>query len=97
MENFIPILLSAGGAAFLTALITGLRSLSSSKLESEAALMKRLNDAIRDGSEREDALEIAKKKEEDRAEMFRLERDDALERAAKYRRKLIDSGLPPDD
>lgn len=97
MENFIPILLSAGGAAFLTAIITGLKSLSSSKLESEAALMKRLNDAIRDGSEREDALEIAKKKEEDRAEIFRLERDEALEKAARYRRRLIDNGISPEE
>lgn len=96
MDNFIAILLSAGGAAFLAALINGLKNLANSKLESEAALMKRLNDAIRDGSEREDALEIAKKKEEERSEMFRLERDDALERSARYRRKLLDSGIDPD-
>lgn len=96
MNNFIAILLSAGGATFLTAIIAGLKSLSSSKMESEAALMKRLNDAIRDGSAREDNLELDKRREEERAEMFRLERDDALEKAAYYRRRLIDHGINPE-
>ena len=97
MDNLIAIMLSAGGAAFLTALITGLKNLSSSRLESEAALMKRLNDAIRDGSEREDELEIAKKIEEERATALRKERDDALEKVARYRRKLIENGINPGD
>lgn len=97
MNNFVALLLSAGGAAFLTALITGIKNLNTSRMESEAALMQRLNDAIKDGTSREHDLQLQKQKEELRAESFRIERDEALDLAAKYRRKLINNGIGPDD
>lgn len=97
MNNFVALLLSAGGAAFLTALITGIRNLSSSKMESEAALMKRLNDAIKDGTSREHDLQVQKNKEEERADLYRRERDMALDLAARYRRILINHGISPED
>lgn len=97
MNNLIALILSAGGAAFLTALVTGLRSISTTRMESEEALIKRLSSDAE--SAREDATRQRTRAEtaEEAAAVARSERDRALDERAKYRRKLIDLGVNPDE
>ncbi len=97
MNSLIALILSAGGAAFLTALVSGLRSISTTRMESEEALIKRLTtDAT---SAREDAERQRKRAEvaEEAAAVARNERDRALEDRARYRRMLISAGVNPDE
>lgn len=96
MSNFLVFLLSAGGAAFLTAVIAGLRSLSTARLESEAALIKRLGDSAHSSQNEADRQRERAERAERYAERLRQERDDALDRAARYRRRLIERGVPDD-
>ena len=97
MNNLIALILSAGGAAFLTALVTGLRSISTTRMESEEALIKRLSSDAE--SARDDATRQRTRAEtaEEAAAVARSERDKALEYLTKYRRKLIEMGVDPDD
>lgn len=93
MSNILVLFLSAGGAAFLTAVIAGLRSLSTSRLESEAALIKRLSDSAKNSQTDADRQRERAERAERYAESLRRERDDALDTAARYRRILIQSGV----
>lgn len=96
MDNFLTLLLSVGGAAFLTAVIQGLKNLSSSKLESESALIQRLNDDAESAREERDEQRARAERSERYAEVLRKEREDALDLAAKYRRALIHNGIEID-
>lgn len=93
MSNFLVFLLSAGGAAFLTAVIAGIRSLSTSRLESESALIKRLSDSAKSSQEDADGQRARAEREESKNEKLRQERDEAQDRAARYRRALIREGI----
>lgn len=93
MSNVLVLLLSAGGAAFLTAIIAGLRSLSTSRLESEAALIKRLSDSAKTSEESANTERERRERAERYAETLRKERDNALDNAARYRRALIQAGI----
>lgn len=93
MSNFLVFLLSAGGAAFLTAVIAGIRSLSTNKLESEAALIKRLSDSARVSQEEADRQRERAERAERFAEKLREQRDEALDRVARYKRALISQGI----
>lgn len=93
MSNFLVFLLSAGGAAFLTAVIAGIRSLSTTRLENEAALIKRLSDSAKSSQEEADGQRERAERAERYAEKLREQRDDALDVAAKYKRRLIDEGI----
>lgn len=94
MNDVLVLLFSAGSAAFLTALVAGIRSLRSQRAESEDAIIKRLNDnatiAHRDAS----LQRRAKERAETRAETYREERDDALEENSRLYRIIISAGLP---
>lgn len=93
MDTFLALVLSAGGAAFVTAVIRGLQSLSSTKLESESALIKRLNDDAESAREERDEQRARAERAEKYGEVIRKEREDALDLASKYRRMLIDRGF----
>lgn len=93
MDTFLALVLSAGGAAFVTAVIRGLQSLSSTKLESESALIKRLNDDAESAREERDEQRARAERAEKYGEMLRSERESALDLASKYRRMLIDRGI----
>lgn len=93
MDNFLGLLLSAGGASFLTAIILGLKNLSSTKLESESALIQRLNEDAENAREERDEQRARAERAERYAEVLRKERSDALDLSAKYRRMLIDHGV----
>jgi hypothetical protein len=93
VSNFLVFLLSAGGAAFVTAVIAGLRSLSTARLESEAALIKRLGDSAHSAQKEADRQRERAERAERYAEKLRLERDAALDRAAHARRLLIKEGI----
>jgi len=97
MNNFLGLLLSAGGATFLTAIIIGLRNLSSTKLASEAALLQRLNEDAENAREDADNQRARAEKAERYNEVIRKERDAALDIAAKYRRILISQGVQYDE
>lgn len=89
MSNFLVFLLSAGGAAFLTAIIAGIRSLSTTRLENEAALIKRLSDSAKTSQEDADRQRDRAERSERYAEKLRTQRDEALDRVARYKRALI--------
>lgn len=95
MSNLLVILLSAGGAAFLTAVVAGLRSLSTTRLENEAALIKRLSDSAISATKEAEAQRTRAIKQEQYSEITRQQRDDALDTAALYRRYLIQNGIDP--
>ena len=93
VDNFLPLILSAGGTAFLGAIFKGLQNLNSQKMESESAMIQRLNDAITAGANHEEELQKSLYDCEQRAALLRLERDSALDELARARRKLIEAGL----
>ena len=93
MDNFLGLLLSAGGASFLTAIIMGIKNLSSAKLESESALIQRLNEDAENAREERDEQRARAERAERYAEVLRKEREDALDLSAKYRRILINNGI----
>lgn len=97
MNNFLTILLSAGGAAFLTAVIAGLRNLSTTRLESEAALIQRLNDDAEKSRSEADKQRARAERSEKYSETLRKDRDDARDDAARYRRMLIEHGVNVED
>lgn len=93
MNDVLVLLLSAGSAAFLTALVAGIRSIRSQKAESEDAIIRRLNDSA-SSAHRDAAVQRrrAERAERTRDEM-RDERDDALERVARLERALLKAGV----
>lgn len=93
VDSFLPIILSAGGTAFLGAIFKGLQNLNSQKMESESAMIQRLNDAIAAGANHEDELQRSLSDCEQRSALMRLERDSALDELARARRRLIEAGL----
>jgi len=97
MNNFLTILLSAGGAAFLTAVIAGLRNLSTTRLESEAALIQRLNDDAEKSRSEADKQRARAERAERYNETLREDKEDALDKAARYRRLLIENGIKVED
>lgn len=93
MDNFLGLLLSAGGASFLTAIILGLKNVSSIKLESESALIQRLNEDAENAREESDKQRARAERAERFAELKRQELEKALDTAAEYRRMLISQGV----
>lgn len=93
MNNFLTILLSAGGAAFLTAVIAGLRNLSTTRLESEAALIQRLNEDAENSRVESDKQRARAERAEKYVDTLRQEKEAALDKAAQYRRLLIENGI----
>lgn len=94
MNDVLVFLFSAGGAAFLAAVVAGIRSLRTSRIESEEALIKRLNDAANQATRDADAQRRRAEKAESVADTLRAERDRALDVAARRRRALIEAGIP---
>ena len=94
MNEILLALLSTGGAAFLTALIMGVKSLREGKIAGEDSLIKRLNE---DAKQAHDDAEIQRMRairaESEREEM-RRQRDVANERVAMYRMILIRHNIP---
>lgn len=97
MNNFLTIVLSAGGAAFLTAVIAGVKNLSTTRLESEAALIQRLNDDAEKARSEADQQRARAERAEKYNETLRNAKEEALDTAARYRRLLIEHGISIDD
>lgn len=93
MNNFLVILLSTGGAAVLAALFTGIRSLSSSREESEANLFQRLNDDADNARKEAKDQRTRAERAENYNDTLREEKAKEQDLAAKYRRMLIDHGI----
>lgn len=93
MNNIVALILSAGSAAFLTAVVTGLRSISTTRLESEEAFIKRLTaDSESARLEAKTQRERAEAAEEDAA-LSRVKLNKALEDSTRYRILLIEAGI----
>jgi hypothetical protein len=94
VNDVLVLLFSAGSAAFLTALVAGIRSLRSQRAESEDAIIKRLNESA--SSAHRDA-EIQRRraiKAEAARDTVRAQRDSALEEVSRLYRIIIAAGLP---
>ena len=95
MNDVLVLLLSAGSAAFLTALVAGIRSLRSQRAESEEAIIKRLNDNATSAHRSEVLARRGKERAEKALDSMRVERDAALEEVSRLRRILLNAGLEP--
>ena len=96
--EILTLLLSAGGAAFLVAVFNGIKSLRSTKSESEAALLSRINEDAEQAHEDADAQRARAIEAEQMSNTLRRQRDEALEKIAMLRRFIIANNLevPPD-
>lgn len=96
MNQFFPLLLSAGGAAFISALFIGIKSLRDGRMASEESVIKRINQDARQAHEDADIQrERALRAEREREDM-RQERDIAREEVARLRQAMIATGVDPD-
>lgn len=96
VRDFLPLLLSAGGAAFITAIFLGIKSLREGRAASEESVVKRLNeDAKQAHADADSQRERAIRAENEREDM-RMQRDRANEEVARLRRIMIRSGFDPD-
>lgn len=96
--EILTLLLSAGGAAFLVAVFNGIKSLRSTKSESEAALLSRINEDAEQAHEDADAQRARAIEAEQMSNTLRRQRDEALEKIAMLRRFIIANNLevPPE-
>lgn len=93
MSPYLTLLLSSGGVAFLIATFNGIKSLSVSRLESEAALIQRLNDDTERARTEESRQRARAERAERYAELLSIDKNNARDLAAKYRRILIEHGI----
>lgn len=93
MNNILVLLFSAGGAAFLTALIAGIRNLRTTRLNTEEALITRLNNALKQSERDADVQRRRAERAERYADQLRGERDSALNQVASLQRRLISAGI----
>lgn len=94
MNDVLVLLFTAGGAAFLTALVSGLRALRSQRAESEDAIIKRLNDSARTAERDAMKQRLLRDRAETARDIAREQRDHALEEVSRLRRIIITAGLP---
>lgn len=93
MNDVLILLFSAGAAAFLTALVAAIKSLRSTKIESEEAIIKRLNESAVN-AHREAMLQRRRaEREENKNDELREENDRLQELAAKRYRIILEAGL----
>lgn len=93
MNQLIIALLSTGGAAFITAVFLGIKSLREGRLQNEESLIKRINDDARQAHEDAEFQRMRAIRAEAEREEMRRQRDAASESSAKYRRQLIENGI----
>lgn len=98
MNQVLLALLSTGGAAFLTALIMGVKTLREGRIAGEESIIKRLNEDARQAHEDADIQRMRAVRAEAEREDMRRQRDSCSERAARYRLLLIANGIaiPPE-
>jgi hypothetical protein len=93
VNNVLVLLFSAGAAAFITALIAGIKNLRTSRIDSEEVLITRLNNALKQAEREADAQRRRADRAERAADQLRAERDTALDVAAAKSRRLIEAGI----
>lgn len=93
MNNFLVIVLTTGGAAVLTAVFAGIRSMASSRQESETNLFQRLNDDADKARKEADAQRARAERAEKYNDDLRKDKEQEQDKAAKYRRLLIEHGI----
>lgn len=93
MNTLLGLLFTAGGAAFLTAIVAGIRSLRTSRVESEEALIKRLNDDAVNARKEAESQRRRAERAERQLDKMRDERDAAEELSARRHYALIRAGI----
>jgi hypothetical protein len=88
-------LLSTGGAAFLTALIMGVRSLREGKIAGEESIIKRLNEDAKQAHDDAEVQRMRAIRAESEREEMRRQRDIANEEVARMRMRLIQEKVEP--
>lgn len=96
VSDLLPLLLSAGGAAFLSAVILGIKSIREGKTASEESIIKRLNDDAKQAHSDADIQRDRAIRAENEREEMRIQRDQANEVVARMRQRMIRQGLDPD-
>lgn len=98
MDQVLVALLSTGGAAFLTALIMGIKSLRDGKIAGEESIIKRLNEDAKQAHDDAEIQRMRAIRAESEREDMRRQRDLANEEVARMRMRLIqqDVELPKD-
>lgn len=94
MNQILLALLSTGGAAFLTALIMGIKSLREGRIAGEESLIKRLNEDAKQAHDDAEIQRMRAIRAESEREDMRRQRDEANEKVAKYRTVLILHNIP---
>lgn len=94
MNDVLVLLFSAGSAAFLTALVAGIRSLRSQRAESEDAIIKRLNESAQSAHRDAKLQRLRAEKAEASLDTMRQKRDEILEENSRMRRIIAQAGLP---
>lgn len=93
MNDVLVLLFTAGAAAFLTALVAAIKSLKSTKVESEEAMIRRLNESAVN-SHREAMLQRRRAdREEKKNDELREENDRLQEISARRYRIILEAGL----
>lgn len=94
MNDVLVLLFSAGSAAFLTALVAGIRSLRSQRAESEDAIIKRLNESAASAHRNASIQQRAREKAEARLEDVREKLAAEQEENSRLYRIIIAADLP---
>lgn len=94
MNDVLVLLFSAGSAAFLTALVAGIRSMRSQRAESEDAIIKRLNESASSAHRDAKMQRVRAERAEASRDATRAQRDAALEEVSRLYRIIIAAGLP---
>lgn len=93
MNQVLVALLSTGGAAFITALVMGIKSLREGKIANEESIIKRLNDDAKQAHDDADFQRVRAIRAESEREEMRQQRDIANENVSRYRRVLIENHI----
>lgn len=98
MDQILVALLSTGGAAFLTALIMGVKSLRDGKIAGEESIIKRLNEDAKQAHDDAEIQRMRAIRAESEREDMRRQRDLANEEVARMRMRLIKQNVElPED
>lgn len=91
-ETLITALFGAGGAGMIAGLLNIVRSRQTGKIEREETLIARLDKSNKEHKDRADAAEIRADEAERETRQERIRANKALDKAALFRRMLIERG-----
>lgn len=96
MSEIFQVLFTAGGAAFLSAVFLGLKTLRDGRSAQEDSVTKRLNDDAKQAHDDADAQRDRAIAAQADADQLRVQRDASWNAEARMRRLLIKHGIDPE-